>query len=130
VGELMRLGIISADKIRTHPRRSFITRSIGGQTAVQAMTRTGEVRDDDMFVLCTDGVWEPVEESDMQRILTSMTPEEACHEMVKLGIERDVRDNLSIQILKVLSVPEGQSRVTITTQGGLMARLMDFFGRK
>jgi hypothetical protein len=55
---------------------------------------------------------------------------EACQAMVDLGIERDVRDNLSVQALKILSVPDGQSRPTITIQGGLLSRLLDMFQKK
>jgi serine/threonine protein phosphatase PrpC len=130
VAELMKLGIITREKIRTHPRRSFITRAVGNQSVIQPMTRSGEVREGDFFVLCTDGIWEPVLETEIHSIATAMTPTDACKAIVDLGLERKVLDNLSVHVLKVLSVPEGMSRATVTINGGILSRLLGMFLRK
>jgi serine/threonine protein phosphatase PrpC len=106
VAELVRMKILSPDKVRNHERRSIITKSVGAETVVRPMYRTGEVRPGDHFVMLTDGAWEPVEDPEIGQIVTRSSPDEACREIVRLALERDTRDNLSVQVVKVLEVSE------------------------
>jgi protein phosphatase len=102
VGELMRIGLLTAEEARHHPRRSIITRSLGQEMMVQADVTNEPFEEGDIFVLCTDGVWEPVEDEEIAATVGFHTPAEACQRLVDLAIERGSEDNCSIQIVKVL----------------------------
>ena len=119
VAELVRMKILSPDKVRGHDRRSIITKSVGAETIVRPMLRTGEIRPGDRFVMCTDGAWESVEDDEIGQIATSREPTEACAEIIRLAIERNTRDNLSVQIVHVLEVVEDRLPVESALTVGL-----------
>jgi len=106
VAELARMGVLTADEARRHPRRNIITRSLGSQFAVNADFRTETVSPGDVFILCTDGLWEPVDEKEMIAIVRENEAEEACTQLIQLALHRETTDNLSVQIVKVLELEE------------------------
>jgi PPM family protein phosphatase len=104
VAELVRMNLLAPEMLRDHPRRSVITRSIGGELVVKPMLRTETIVAGDIFVLCTDGVWEPLADSDIAQIAASYPPEEACRRLVELGLDRQSTDNVSAQVVRVVSI--------------------------
>lgn len=106
VGELVRMRLISEEEARHHPRRNVITRSMGSDLLVQVDFREEDLQAGDCFVLCTDGLWEPVEDNEIAGVVTSCTPAEACQTLIKLALERGTADNLSIQVIKVLKLDD------------------------
>lgn len=128
VQELVRMQIITPEEARRHPRRNVITRSIGSDPLLQIEYRNIEVEIGDIFVLCTDGLWEPVEEQDILSAVTKHPPEAACHHLMALAIERGTSDNLSLQIARV----DGWERKPqfVTRQPSLWQRTLHWFGPK
>jgi serine/threonine protein phosphatase PrpC len=104
VAELVRMNLLAPEMLRNHPRRSVITRSVGGEPVARPMLRTEPIVAGDIFVLCTDGVWEPLAESDIADIAATYPPEEACRRLVELGLERQSTDNVSAQVVRIVSV--------------------------
>jgi len=62
VGELVRSGRLSPQEAGTHPQRSVITRAVGTEPDVDVDTFTVEGRPGDVFLLCSDGLTDMVEE--------------------------------------------------------------------
>jgi protein phosphatase len=56
VNELMKSGKLSPEEAETHPQRSVITRALGTDPDVDVDTFTIEVREGDIFLLCSDGL--------------------------------------------------------------------------
>jgi protein phosphatase len=110
VAELVRMNILSPDKVRNHPRRSLITRSVGSQTIVHPMVASGEVVVGDKFVMCTDGIWEPVQDNEFSDIVRAQSPQDACKSLIGLGLERQSTDNLSAMVVHVTDVAEDAVR--------------------
>jgi len=123
VAELVRLGIISEDEARHHPRRNIITRSLGAELMLQAEVNTEKLEANDRFVLLTDGIWEPVEDEMLARVASEKTPSEACAELIRLAALGGSSDNLSVQVVRVVSPGEA---VAEEPRRGLLGRL---FGR-
>lgn len=122
VGELVRMRLITAEEARHHPRRNIITRSIGSDLLVQVDFRSDPIQVGDTFVLCTDGLWEPVEDSDMVAAINQYTASEACRQMVDLALARGTADNLSIQVIKVVKLDDNMP-VFAERKNGLFKRL-------
>lgn len=54
------------------------------------------------IVLCTDGIWDVVNEEDIFYLtLNNHQTETICKEIIKLGIKRDSKDNMSCIVIKV-----------------------------
>ena len=106
VAELVRMQILSPENARHHPRRHVITRSVGNQPILQTPTRTEVLEPGDTFVLCTDGLWEPLTDAEIAATVAGRLPQDACDALIALGLERQSTDNLSVQVVRVGAVEE------------------------
>jgi serine/threonine protein phosphatase PrpC len=61
---LMELGEISEDEIASHPDQNRLYRSLGGDESPKPELGRGHVRRGDLFVICSDGFWEHVNETE------------------------------------------------------------------
>ncbi len=65
-------GVLTADQVRTHPKRSELRSALGIAPEVLEVS-AGEGRLDvlpgDVFLLCTDGLWEYLEDETLERSL-------------------------------------------------------------
>ena len=129
VGELMRMQIITPDEARTHPRRHIITRTIGGEPFLQPEFRSIEVEIGDVFVLCTDGLWEPIAEQEILAAVANTSPGDACRRLIHLAVERETADNLSIQIARVTGWDKDPAPAE-SRRANLIQKTLGLFGRK
>ena len=68
VQSLVEAGLLTADQMRTHPRRSELHSALGTEPEdlrVTIITRPWTLVPGDVFLLCTDGLWEYVEDHEM-----------------------------------------------------------------
>lgn len=64
---LVALGEIAPEEIRLHEDRSRLTRALGQEDPVEvAVSALAGIEADDAFLLCTDGWWEYVTETEME----------------------------------------------------------------
>ena len=129
VGELVKMQLLTAEEARHHPRRNIITRSIGSELIPQPDFRVETVDIGDVLVLCTDGLWEPVEESALATVVGSHAAADACQALVTMAIENGTEDNVSLQVVKVLGWEEN-ARLETGTSSGFMQKLKGFLGVK
>lgn len=88
------LGEIDTDGIRSHPDRSVLTRTLGSREDVRTDLTELDTNSFDSLLLCTDGFWNYVHESDMCRALNaSDTPQQWLDEMMKRRSETVSDDN-------------------------------------
>lgn len=67
VQQLVDAGIVAADGLRKHPRRSELHSALGGEAEDLTISAAegAELQAGDVFLLCTDGLWEHVDEAQM-----------------------------------------------------------------
>jgi serine/threonine protein phosphatase PrpC len=127
VAELVRMRVVSAAGLRDHPRRNVLTRALGGQLIVRPDFLRQPVQAGDQFLMCTDGLWAEVSDTELAGALGYYKPLEACRRLIDLALERDCSDNVSLQVVRVLSVEaepeEGRTR------GGLFFGILQRIGR-
>ena len=85
-------GEIKTDQIRSHKEKNVITRCLGSDGPVKLDRKRLDVFPGDRFLICSDGFWEPVLETDMLAASScSNTAEEWLSKMkaVALSNERD-----------------------------------------
>ncbi|MDR3626564.1 MAG: protein phosphatase 2C domain-containing protein [Ignavibacteriaceae bacterium] len=106
VGDLVRMRILSPDKVRTHNQRSVLNKCIGLNLFVQPDIFKISVQKDDILILCTDGVWSVIEDEEFGQITKKIPdPEAICREIIDLALKRDSDDNLSIVTLRFKNFP-------------------------
>ena len=76
VQQLEQHGLIGRGELKTHPQRNYVTRCLGGNIASPEITISKSVRlkDGDVIMLCSDGLWAHAKEDVMGRILTGNLP--------------------------------------------------------
>jgi serine/threonine protein phosphatase PrpC len=71
VQDLVDAGLAEAAMLRHHPQRSVLLAALGsaGDLYPQLSPEAEPVRDGDVYMLCSDGLWEYVEEAEMETAL-------------------------------------------------------------
>ena len=96
VGELVRMKLLSPDKVRTHNQRSVLEKCLGFNLFVQPDVFKVPIQNNDVIILCSDGVWSVIEDEEFAKMTAANTnPENLSREIVELALERDHDDNLS-----------------------------------
>jgi len=113
--ELVRLRILKPERVRDHPGRNVLTRTLGSRLIPRPDYLRQPVVPGDQFVMCSDGLWSEIEDLELREVLSGHQPAQACRELLDLALARDCADNVSIQVIKVNAVapaPEhtGESR--------------------
>jgi PPM family protein phosphatase len=97
VGELLRQGIIGEEDVRTHPRRNVLNMSISVQRdQVSTYSSVFEYQPGDRLVLCSDGLWGPVTEPQIQAVVLEYRPQQAAERLVQLANTNQGPDNISV----------------------------------
>jgi protein phosphatase len=105
VGRLVESGIVRPEDAEKHPQRHILTAALGAgvEVAVDGGEKAIELEAGDELVLCTDGLWGVVSENDLQSAVKGHAPVESCAALVKLALQRGGPDNITVQVLRVLT---------------------------
>lgn len=109
-------GMISAEEALVHPARNKIFSSLGGQTSPQIdFSHKTPLAPGDVLLLCTDGVWGPLEEEFIARSLSGTNLSLAVPQLMDISEQAGGEhcDNLS---LVAMCWEEGDSPQVISTQ--------------
>lgn len=100
VASMVREGLLTIQEAEVHPRRNVLQRSMGvGQTVEIDASPTFEVRLDDTFILCSDGLHGLVK-SDEILTISKVGIEDAARELVRLALERGAPDNVTVVVAR------------------------------
>jgi protein phosphatase len=101
VNDLLKNQEISEDEARNHPYRHVLTRALGAAEDVAADVTPIEVRDEDVYLLCSDGVYGMLSDQGMQAILSRhrTDPERAASELIDAANAAGGKDNASAIVL-------------------------------
>jgi len=118
------LGMISAAEASQSHNRSLVTRALGIEAKVSAHLADESAQPGDVFLLCSDGLNDLVEDGDIELIVASLAgnlPLAATH-LVQAAKDNGGHDNVSVILVKVNAPFDEQS-------GGVLARMRSFFAR-
>lgn len=105
VGEQVRAGVISPESARTHRMRNVITRSVGFQAEVDSDVLQKTIKDGDVYLLCSDGLSNMVDDAEMRLILESNPPAGACRKLVDVANAHGGDDNITAVVVAFKDVP-------------------------
>ena len=97
------LGLISASDARVSHNRSLVTQALGIAKSIHAHVREDDALPGDVFVLCSDGLNDLVDDADIElivRALKSNLPLAADH-LVQAAKDNGGYDNVSVILAKV-----------------------------
>ena len=107
VRELLAAGSISEEEARDWPRRNVITRAVGVSPEPQCDEARGHVYNGDLFLLCSDGLYEHMEDDEIAQMLAAHgDPQAACDALIAETIDRGARDNVTVVVVRCDELPE------------------------
>jgi PPM family protein phosphatase len=116
-------GIIGADEVMAHPDRNKIFSCLGGLVdPVIDLSRRTPLRNGDILVLCTDGLWSVFDQREISTWLTSTPILTTAPQMMREGEKRGGPDGDNLSAIIVRWGPEtltDEQTTTITETLGL-----------
>jgi protein phosphatase len=104
--ERVRLHLMGKERGRNHPERSTLTRSVGRELIVAVDRITTPLLQDDVLLVCSDGLYNVLEDSELHDLLPGRAAMEACAALVETANARGTGDNLTAAVIRVLAVPD------------------------
>jgi protein phosphatase len=97
VQEMVDLGQLTPDEAKAHPKRNIISRCLGvGAPPPDIYVAGVPIGAGEKYLMCSDGLWEVLEESDIINILNmDIQPASMVDALVGLAIEKGAHDNIS-----------------------------------
>jgi serine/threonine protein phosphatase PrpC len=110
VGEMQRLGMLSAAEAETHPRRNELTRSVGVGPSVEAEIAKITVEPGDRFLLCSDGLCIHLGDDEIREVLERERPSDAARTLVDQANAKGGHDNVTVQVVSILETASPRRR--------------------
>lgn len=103
VQELISRGLVTAEEARHTVGKNLVTRALGIDSVVEADISEHDVYDDDVYLLCSDGVNDVLADGDIELMLTEhgRNLETTARQMVDTANERGGPDNISVILVRV-----------------------------
>jgi len=102
-GERKRLGL--AERGKGHPDRSTLTRSLGRELIAAVDRITFPLVGGDVLVVCSDGLYNVIDDHEVRDLVSGKDPEAACATLVECANARGTPDNLTAAVARVEGAP-------------------------
>jgi len=103
--EQVRLGVLSAGEGAESPNRHLLSRSVGNDLVVNVEIDEVQVVKGDLLLQCSDGLHVSVLPDDIASVvLRNDSLHAAAEKLVALANERDGKDNISLQLIRIHAV--------------------------
>lgn len=98
VAVLLERGLINEATARAYPDRHVLAKGLGMGLEMMPEVSSTPLTNDDVLVLCSDGLTKMLDDADITSILarTQRNPERACHDLVEEALARGGEDNVTV----------------------------------
>ena len=107
---LIEIGTLTPEKARSHPDRHVLTQHLGifpkDMVIKPYLPKAFNVKDGDMFLLCSDGLTEVLEDSEIQGLVIqgqtqNQTAVEIANNLTTAALQEGGKDNVTVIIVKL-----------------------------
>jgi protein phosphatase len=94
-------GLIDATTALTHPERHILTNGLGLGIEVKPELTSTPVTQQDLIVLCSDGLTKMLEDAAIASVLSRANgnPNRACHDLIEQALNRGGIDNVTVIVV-------------------------------
>ncbi|MBU1626410.1 Stp1/IreP family PP2C-type Ser/Thr phosphatase [bacterium] len=105
VNEQVRAGLMSKDDARNHYLKNIITRALGSKEEVAIDIQKFEVKENDYYLLCTDGLNNHVSDDEILALIKeeNYLLHNSVHKLVQIALDRGGEDNITLALLKCVT---------------------------
>ncbi len=102
VNELVKSGQITREDAEHHPRKNVLLRALGTEQSVELDLSTIDFEQDDILLICSDGLSNKVNDQELQSELSNaLTLPEIGNNLVNMANENGGEDNISLVLVKM-----------------------------
>ena len=103
--ELVDRGFYSEEEAQRSTNRNYVTRALGVEPTVEVEVQEYEVLPDDIYLLCSDGLPDMVEDEDIHLTISTFNAslDVVGQQLVKLANDHGGRDNVSVMLAQVMN---------------------------
>ncbi|AGX88063.1 Stp1/IreP family PP2C-type Ser/Thr phosphatase [Candidatus Symbiobacter mobilis] len=109
-------GLLTAQEASKAPGKNLLTRALGVEENVQIELHTHSVCPNDLYLMCSDGLTDMVDDDRIAELLDAGTPlEDTAQALIRQATQGGGRDNITVVLTRAHPVPE---------RPGLLSRLL------
>lgn len=102
VAEMVRNGELKKEEARFHPQKNVVLRALSTRSVVNPDFYKIKVNRGDYILLCSDGLWEMVEEGELLKLVSEYEDvSDITDKMVFMANENGGKDNITVILMKV-----------------------------
>jgi protein phosphatase len=119
--ELVDRGFYSEEEAQRSTNRNYVTRALGVEPTVDVEVQEYDVQKNDIFLLCSDGLPDMVEDEDIHLTISTFNAslDVVGQQLVQLTNDHGGRDNVSVMLAQIME--------PFAAKRGLVARLAKMF---
>jgi serine/threonine protein phosphatase PrpC len=106
VQERIDAGLLTPAEARGHPLSNVISRAAGVEPGLEIDVITDEAEVGDVFMLCSDGLHEMVEDAEIADRLGGKPPKAMVDQLLELSLSRGAPDNVTIVAVAVEEITQ------------------------
>jgi len=102
LNDYIKMGRISPDEVDRFPHKNVIVRALGMKQNVAVDLLSKQPRIGDLYILCSDGLTDMVEDAHIREIvLSEENLDRCCERLVKLANENGGKDNITVVMARL-----------------------------
>jgi protein phosphatase len=112
VAEQVEMGMMTAEEAENSPLRHVLTRNLGSSEEVDPDIFEIEPANNDLFILCSDGLTDLVTESELLDMTEKQTdPGTLCSNLIEVVLKRGAHDNTTIVSVVLTDIKKPKSGI-------------------
>lgn len=103
--EQLKAGLISPEEAKVSSNKNLVTRALGVDPEVELELHEYDVRPGDLYLLCSDGLSDLLEDEEIYLTLSSLSAnlELAAHQLVQMANDYGGKDNISVILARPIA---------------------------
>ncbi len=104
LNEQLKSGLITPEQAKVSNNKNLVTRALGIDPVIDLELHEYDVQPGDVYLLCSDGLSDLVEDEEIQLTLTALSAnlELAAHQLVQMANDNGGKDNISVILVRAL----------------------------
>jgi serine/threonine protein phosphatase PrpC len=121
--QLVRDGVMTAEEAAKSPGGNIILQALGPRQAISPTiwAEGRPLRRGDTVFLCSDGLYDLVDDDDIARIISGRDPLEACRELIERALAGGGHDNISVGVFRIVDTEPRRTDSLAATKPILVA---------
>ena len=104
VQEMVQKGLLTPEEARNHPQKNIITRCVGRKKRIRSDVLTVDLLDEDVFLLCSDGLNDMLKDESIHQIVSESDDfETAANLLVQAANDKGGKDNITVVLFRLHS---------------------------